>query len=363
MKKIKILHIGPRLEVPGGITEFCKGIINHNLNDIKINFLGTSVSGDKNKMIKNIQFFASIIFFFRYMIFSNTKIVHIHSSSDSSFYRKSIFVLLSKLFKKNIIFHIHSGKFLEFYNKKSLFQRRFIKKILSICDEILVLTESWSQNIFNELKIKSKVLPNYIDGSLYKDTKLKSQFNEIKKIVYMGKICEHKGIYDVIDVVKHLKSKNISCKFIIAGNGSKTDINELNNLIENNSIEEYIEYVGWLNIKEKIELLSTSDIFILPSHIEAFGIVLLEAMHFGLPIVATEVGGIPEVVIKNKNALLVPAKSPIDLSKSIITLLENKDLFNLMSENNMNRSRQFEKEIVLEKLRNYYLSMRRGRSI
>ncbi|MEH7512318.1 glycosyltransferase family 4 protein [Gottfriedia acidiceleris] len=360
MKQLKVLHVGPRNEVPGGITEFCKGIICYDSKDVNFKYLGTCVSGNKNKIIKNIQFLNSTILFLVYLFMFKPEIVHIHSSSDSSFYRKSIFVILSKLCKRKILFHIHSGRFIDFYNSSNKYKRNFIKRILESSNVVLALTELWKEKLLKEFNCNIKVLPNYIDLLQFdgKDTSIKK--NKIKQIVFMGKVSESKGIYDVIEVIKITKLKKIKCKFKIAGNGTPNDLKKFNDAIIKNRLEDYIEYVGWVSSEDKIKLLSSSDIFILPSHFEAFGIVFLEAMYFGLPIISTNVGGIPEVVINNQNGFLVSSKSPEDLFNSLMTLLENKQLYNNMSKNNMLRAKKFDRNKIIKLLIGYYLDMRVG---
>ena len=99
------------------------------------------------------------------------------------------------------------------------------------------------------------------------------------------------------------------------------------------------------------------DIFILPSILEGFGIVLLEAMAMGIPVVATNVHGIKEVVINGESGILVPPKSADAIADAIFNIIERPELSKKLIEQGLLRAKLFDVQLHLKKLENLYYSL------
>jgi glycosyltransferase involved in cell wall biosynthesis len=99
------------------------------------------------------------------------------------------------------------------------------------------------------------------------------------------------------------------------------------------------------------------DIFVLPSILEGFGIVLLEAMAAGIPVVATNVDGIKEVIINMTNGLLVPSKNPEAISDAVIRLIEDPELTNRLVGNGFERAKLFDIQNHIMKLEQLYANL------
>ncbi|HHT9147253.1 MAG: glycosyltransferase, partial [Candidatus Brocadiaceae bacterium] len=95
-------------------------------------------------------------------------------------------------------------------------------------------------------------------------------------------------------------------------------------------LEKHVLFLGMRN--DVPEIISCSDLFVLPSVNEGFGVVLLEAMAMKCPIVATNVGGVPEVVLDGETGILVPPRDPVQLARGIIRLLKDRPLAFQMAE-------------------------------
>ena len=110
---------------------------------------------------------------------------------------------------------------------------------------------------------------------------------------------------------------------------------ELSEQTKTLGLEKHVLFLGMRN--DVPEIISRSDLFVLPSINEGFGVVLLEAMAMKCPIVATNVGGVPEVVLDGETGLLVPPKDPVQLARGIIRLLKDSSLALQMAENGYQR--------------------------
>jgi glycosyltransferase involved in cell wall biosynthesis len=101
--------------------------------------------------------------------------------------------------------------------------------------------------------------------------------------------------------------------------------------------------------------MASADVFVLPSLSEGFGIVALEAMAMGLPIVATKVGGLLEIIKDGENGFLVEPRNPVEIAEKCALLLTNDDLRTSISRNNREKAKDYSWEKVIERLENVYL--------
>lgn len=134
-------------------------------------------------------------------------------------------------------------------------------------------------------------------------------------------LTDHKGHVYLLRAIPWILKRFPRATFLIVGKG------ELGNYLEREArklgITERVIFTGF---REDIpEILSILDLFVLPSHMEGLGSILLEAQYMGIPVVSTLAGGIPEVVRNGETGILVPPRDPDSLSKAVIDLLENKE--------------------------------------
>jgi glycosyltransferase involved in cell wall biosynthesis len=122
-----------------------------------------------------------------------------------------------------------------------------------------------------------------------------------------------KGIADMIAALPELAAVHPSLRYVVVGDGP--DHGRLVDAAASHGVSERVVFTGARS--DIARLLAAADVFVLPSHTEALPTVLIEAMAAGLPVVATEVGGIPEMVERGTSALLVPAHSPALLADAV----------------------------------------------
>ncbi|MHB8443001.1 MAG: glycosyltransferase [Patescibacteria group bacterium] len=175
---------------------------------------------------------------------------------------------------------------------------------------------------------------------------------KIKKIYYtnfkdfyvsfISRVDLSKGIYEYIQAIEKIESNNI--KGIIVGTGLEK--NNVLQYIKDNKLQNKIAYFGF---QENIEqFLDKSNLLVLPSSSEGLGLILIEALSRSVPILATKVGGIPEVLQNNINGLFIDKNSD-DISKKILYLYKNRDLYNTMRNNCVASIHKFnEQKIVKE---------------
>ncbi len=181
------------------------------------------------------------------------------------------------------------------------------------------------------------VLPNIINASRFNRTDiipayLRNRFNlqiDKKIVLYLGRLNWIKGFDTLIPSFKKVIEKEPKAVLIIVGgddNGYKKSIVDL---IEKNNLVEFVLFTGALTGNEKKSALSDSDLFILPSYSESFGMAAIEAMFFEVPVIVTEGVGIASIIKKAKAGIVIK-KDEKELSRAIIAVLSNMDKFKEM---------------------------------
>lgn len=263
-------------------------------------FISTTNSGSYlSNFLAFIKAYFRLLFI---LVTTKNNIVHIHGASYNSFYRKYTFYKLTRLFDSKIIYHIHGAEFHVFYEKSGKKTRKCIKSVVENVDCLICLSEKWELFFKHNFKVKRiDIVPNIIPEA--KLIRKKSQSNIISFLV-LGYIAERKGIWLLLDVLKKNKDKlNGKTIFYIGGNG---ETGKLEKLIVKYKLEHIVKFIGWVSKDKKIGYLNKSDVFILPSYNEGLPISILEAMSYELPIISTNVGGIPEIVDSNNGILIEP---------------------------------------------------------
>ncbi len=171
--------------------------------------------------------------------------------------------------------------------------------------------------------------------------------NKILTIGVIGRFSPEKGFEDFFHALNILKNGNESFKAIIAGDGELKDryISIVNSL----SLAESVNFVGWVNNKK--DFFDKIDIFCLPSKQESFGIVLLEAMQFKKPILATDCDGPKDIFKDGINGLLCRKDDPESLAQGLKILLNDSVLrTNLSDEGYKNLIENYTPEVVGKKI-------------
>ena len=323
-KKKVILQVGPSLKDNGGMVTVMESIINSPLSKkYNIIHIPTYVYG-----IKFLLFFASIFRIIFYKLIYRVELVHIHMASYGSFYRKSIIISLCKMLHIKVVLHCHGACFEKFYDSVKESKKEYIKKTFAKTEKVIVLSESWKEffkTIVDENKIavlyNSVNVPNKID---------RNDLNKVPTGLFLGRIGKRKGAYDLIEAVKALKNEGITLKILMAGDG---EIQKAKDIIKKENIEDRIEVLGWIDNKQKEEYLKSSDFYILPSYDEGMPMSVLEAMSYSLPVITTDVGGIPEIIQNEENGILIKPGDSKEIAKTIKQLLNDEKLRQKISKN------------------------------
>jgi glycosyltransferase involved in cell wall biosynthesis len=184
--------------------------------------------------------------------------------------------------------------------------------------------------VFNTPLDKFSVIPNGVSINEFEEKFDALEFRknyakeEEKIVLYVGRHVYEKGIQLLIEAVPDIINTHGNVKFIIAGKGAMTE--ELKEKVKFLGIEDKVLFTGYLDDKSKNKLYKVADASVFPSLYEPFGIVALEAMGAGCPVIVSDVGGLNEIVEHKINGMKTIAGSKDSIKDNVLELLSNEVL-------------------------------------
>jgi len=206
-------------------------------------------------------------------------------------------------------------------------------------------------------KEKLEYIPNAINLEDFKINEnkenLRKKFNfknEEILILFVGRLEKAKGLIELIDSFENLNKKYKNVKLLIAGNGSLKNF-----IIKKSNKSKNIVYFGHLSFEKLKKIYKISDIFVLPTYYESFGLVLIEAMAFRLPIISTLVEGPMNIVENGKSGFLIKPKDRKELTKKLEILINDEELRKKMGKYGREKvEKEFNWDSLSKKIFNIY---------
>tara|TARA_B100001758_G_C18376196_1_gene594440 strand:+ start:132 stop:1256 length:1125 start_codon:yes stop_codon:yes gene_type:complete len=207
--------------------------------------------------------------------------------------------------------------------------------------------------LFN-IKKEIEVIPNFIcledykqkNNQKYKDRIAK---NNEKVITHISNFRKVKRIQDVVKSFKIIH-ESIPSKLVLVGDGPERT--KMERLVRKLDISEHVNFLG--NLKSTKEVLNISDLFMLPSSSESFGLAALEALACGVPVIATNKGGIPEVVEHGKCGFLSNVGDYSEMSKNALSILSDEKKYAKFRQNAIQTAKRFDIQEILPIYENVY---------
>lgn len=265
------------------------------------------------------------------------------------FFRDIFFVFITKLFRVKPIYHL-DNRGISIRSKKKwkkrIYRWVFNNSIIIHLSEGLLAMEILPLGLKNTQyyiipngvkRIKSEILNTPQDG-----------FN----ILFISNLLEAKGVFIVLEAFKVLAKKYKDINFEIAGDSFSEKMDDkIRDYIFKNKLTGRVNFIGGIYGEKKYQLYQKADVFAFPTFFEqeCFPLVILEALSFGLPVITTSEGAIPEIIKNEKNGFLINPKNPLELIEKIELLYNNKQLLFQIGKNNR---RVFEEKYSLEVFEN-----------
>jgi glycosyltransferase involved in cell wall biosynthesis len=269
---------------------------------------------------RQLVLIGALLKFLVVLIMRRVDLVHIHAAMRGSFWRKGLFASLARLFGVPVILHLHGSEFKGFYASQSAALQRAIRRHLEKATRVLVLSESWERYI-TEIAPAARIIvvPNYVTVPPLLD----ERGRDTSRLLFLGLVGQRKGVFDLIPAFAEVHARHPRAHLVLGGNG---EVERARALVAEQGLQKAVTLAGWIDGDRKAALLRSAGIYVLPSYNEGLPMSVLEAMAWGLPVVTTRVGGIPELVTDGVDGLLIDAGDKAGLAAALSSLLTDERL-------------------------------------
>ena len=305
----KVLMIGPARTVKGGVSAVVNNLYRAGLDEkVRLHYIATMEDGSKlHKLWVAARALLSYL-----LIVRKYEIVHIHMASDVSIYRKLPFVYIAHWCKKKIIIHQHGGNIEEFYYRQcNEGARKKIKRMLEKADRIVVIAP-YLKELFEELVDPAKVI--LLPNSVFVPEEPAKDYSQTK-LLFLGRLCKEKGIRELLEACEKLRKEFPGLQLYLGGIWEDESLKRLAHQLDPSG--EWIHQPGWIGADEKNRLLRECNLFLLPSWFEGHPVSLMEGMAYGCTCIASDIGGISQMLTEGESGLLVPVRDAEALEKAI----------------------------------------------
>ena len=356
--KYNILVNCPDLKKFGGVSNYFKVLKKYKSVNNTTRYFEFSLSS--RKIYKQVpQFLIGIYKFIKTLNELNIHLVHLNPSlRPRSVTRDAIFLLISKAMGKKVIIFWRGY---DIQTEQILIKKfgSLFKKIFNQADLIIVLGNQFRKRLLR-LGIKTKIINSTTifdpEKVISKNSLPKSKKNI--QLLFLGRLHREKGINESIKAFNILSDEKFNLILNVAGDGP-----ELIHLKEKYKGNNKIKFFGWIGDEEKYQLIANSDLLILPSKREGMPNSVIEAMACGLPIIASDVGGLKDFFINGKNGYLFHRNDFNQFLHSIRILLTDSNACKLIGkENIIFAHKHFSAPTVAKNLSEIYLSVMENRS-
>lgn len=230
---------------------------------------------------------------------------------------------LKKINELPLIITEHSSKIMSDNTDKKIYQMADFA--YNQADKIISVSPTFKEIIKNKFNKKSIYIPNIVDTDIFQYNPAKKKDNDEFNFVSVGNLIKHKRMHHTIKAFNKAFKNNPKVKMTIIGGGPEK--RNLESLIKDLNLEDRVSLTGRIERKKIAEHFKYSDVFILASKGETFGVAFIEAMASGLPVIATRCGG-PEHFIKKEQGLIIERNNINKLSEAMQIIYKNIDNYN-----------------------------------
>ena len=339
-KIIKVLFIGQTPPPYGGQAIMQQVILDGTYRRIQFHHVRMAFSKEMDEVgkfhFKKLLHLALIIckiIFFRFKF--QTKVIYYPPAGPNKIpmYRDIIILCCTRWLFQKTIFHFHAGGISELYDRLSPILKFFYRLAYFKPDLTIQLSElNPPDGSFFQSK-RNITLPYGIKDHYPEFRNHKCIAPKIPTLLFVGVIRESKGVLILLDACRQVMESGLSFQLNLMGHFESTEFQKtVDTFIEKNDLKDRIRFIGVCTGKKKWTAFQQADIFCFPTFFESetFGVVILEAMQFKLPVISTCWRGIPSVVAEGKTGFLIPIKESRPLAAALIQLLKRPQLMKKM---------------------------------
>jgi glycosyltransferase involved in cell wall biosynthesis len=329
-----VLLLGPHRAAVSGVSTHLNLLMDSSLaDDFEIvHFQVGSEGRDESAIGKLLRLLVSPFFLAATIVFRHASLVHINTSlNPRAYWRDLVYLAVSKLLGARVVYQVHGGALPQEFFARSAILTGFLRRTLGIPDLVVVLAQC-ELEAYREFVPGQHVvaLPNGVDcGPFAAVPTVRSQSDDPLRLVYIGRVAREKGLYETLQGLRLAHELGVDARLVIAGNGAEET--RLRRYAQALGVAPRVCFVGSVFGADKVKLLQGADVMILPSYSEGLPYALLEAMAAGIPVVATPVGAIPDVVTDGIHGFLVPPRDGKAIAEALAVLAGDRERLSWMS--------------------------------
>jgi glycosyltransferase involved in cell wall biosynthesis len=245
-------------------------------------------------------------------------LVHFHVAAQRSMLRKLPIMILTKLMRKPYIVHLHAA------SESSIFEltpQWLVRMTFLLSYRVIVLSDSWAKIVKNHVPdARVTIIHNPV---LTPKLLTMTRTDEWPVILFVGKLESRKGYRDLLEAAVEVLMRFPRVQIWFVGHG---EIEQGRLLAKKLGIDRSVMFSGWINSEDMEYYYRAASIFCLPSYDEGLPMAVLEAMSYGLPVVCTPVGGLPDLISDGRNGFFAQPGDVQSIASQLLRLLRNPEL-------------------------------------
>lgn len=315
----QVVMVGTSLDAPGGMTAVVRLYREMGLFDLwRVRYLSSYETPGKLTQLRVML--AACVALLGLLLRGRVALVHVHSASRGSFWRKSVFCLMARLFRVPYLFHLHSGEFPVFYRDEcGPLAQWWVRRTLRGARCVIGLTALW-RDALEQIAPGARIA--VLGNPVAVGAVLPAAPAARNHLLFLGRLREKKGVYDLVRAMPAVLREAPQARFTLAGDG---DLAGTAQLARELGVDYALTLPGWVDGAAKDALLADAGVLLLPSYFEGLPICILEAMALGLPVISTTAGGIPEVLDGGRCGIVLAPGDIAGLSAAVLRLLRQPE--------------------------------------
>ena len=297
-----------------------------------VHFQVGSEGRDEGTVGRLLRLLASPFALFATILFRHAGLVHINTSLNTrAYWRDLAYLFVAKLLRARVVYQVHGGDLPEDFFRGRRALTAFLRWTLTLPDLIVVLASRELESYANFVPDQDViVLPNGIDCRPYAHIPtVLTRPGDPLRLIYIGRLAREKGLYEALQAMRLALELGVDSRLTVAGAGPEEP--RLRRYAAALGIAPRIAFAGPVFGADKANLLAGADVMLLPSYAEGLPYALLEAMAAGVPVLATPVGAIPDVVSHGTHGYLVPVRDGRSLAEALALLSGDREKLAWMS--------------------------------
>jgi phosphatidylinositol alpha-mannosyltransferase len=289
----------------------------------------------------------------------NFDIVHLHEPL-----MPMLCTTVLRLSQTTNIATFHASGARSWYNYGSPVAKWFLKKWFCKINGKIAVSELAKECVYRHFPDNFEIIPNGIDLDHFSpNVQPIEKFNDGKlNILFVGRLEKRKGLNYLLKAYKQVKQEVTNCRLIIVGPGTRLR-GKFEKYVKQNDLKDVV-FSGYVANDDLPRYYKTAAIYCAPATgWESFGIVLLEAMAVGVPVIASDVEGYARLIGDGEEGILVPPRDDKELAKSLLLLLKDESLRQKMGAKGSLKAKEYSWEDITRKLLSYYADVRNASAV